>query len=239
MSIALDATAIKNFAERLERLRKDESAATDLKRVGQDLAEMIKDTDGPAKTVRALVLALAEGNQAAVCPTAETNATTLLTAALNSVRTKSSEGVRTEQFDLNSIRRVFTGLAIKLNNYITEYWRTLCEREYEPWTDDLIAGLEIINLAEQMIPVKDIARKIAVLTKSPPKGVDDIAQFRILVKKYKDATEAVVLPPFMKSFLQSAGSGAPLDSLTDDVREWLKKNGLMDKFAVKFASQRR
>jgi len=242
MSIAKDATEIKRHAERLTSLKNETSAASDLGTIARELELLVEGTVMPTKIVHSLSNALTRNNperNVTPVPTAPPLAQNKLKSALDCVTKHRSDFARINQIEWQAIRFAFQAFGQALRDRMHSDWGALCDQEYIPWADDLVSRLEFLGFGEELKLVQVTAKEISKFRAKLPDSVSDIEQFQKLAVKYRGATEKVGLPGFMKEFLQSAGNGAPLESLTPEVIEWLKEKGLMDRFAVKFASQRR
>ena len=238
MSISKVSKDILVLCSNLKSLRNNQAAADNLSKIANELREVLNGFEPMAKSATELANELSQTDPQAL-PGAPPNVSNLLDTALEIANTTPLELPGNTSFNLSAIRTIFNSVREPLSVRAHANWNTIKTQNHSAWPDELLEGLKSVGFSEQVNVVRNCARDVANAARELPKDNQGIKAFLDCAAKHKTATECIDLPEDMKAFIQRAGGcGVPLDSLTDSVRKWLKDKGLMDKFAVKFASQR-
>lgn len=228
MSIEIKSNEILGLCKKLSELRKNQIRASDYTSIKNDLEDIVGRIEPISKTV----IALATELENKPVPNAPVHAAELIDAALTIVN---GDDLELAAMDLPKFRSIFNALRDQLKTRAENDWSTIIKKRHVPWPEDLLGGLETIGFFQEVQQLKRYADDVADSIQNLPKSTKDIEIFTNFAKSYQDATERINLPPYMKEFLRNAVHGLPLNSLTDEVKSWLEKNQLLNKFAIKFA----
>ena len=231
MLIEKKSTEILSLCDELDKLQKNQRNARDFNKIEKELIEIVEGIEPISKTVIALANALNNDNVANPIPSAPKEVASLLHEALI-IAADNEFGLAT--IDFQKIRVLFNETRIQLIDRANNDWSTL-KIQHVSWPEDLLKGLESIGLRTEVKNLRNCEQDLQDTTRSLPKGKGDIENFLRSVQKYQLATKDIDLPESIKKFLQDATRGALLDSLTPDVKSWLLKNHLLNKFAIRFA----
>lgn len=121
---------------------------------------------------------------------------------------------------------------------LSEVWRNYMIRTLPLMDEDLLQLLGRINVFNDAVAtIRQIAFKIKQFEGSPPRTVRRFEQFEQLVEELKLAWSELgggPVPPAVRDFLKAViTTGASLDLLTAEVREWLDKHKIASSFRIK------
>jgi len=82
---------------------------------------------------------------------------------------------------------------------------------------------------------RPLYQEFVTLRASPPRRDEDIARLRELSEQLGQIRFEREVPPAIRDFLQASSTpeGATIHQLTDEVREWLEEQGLLDRYVIR------
>jgi len=131
------------------------------------------------------------------------------------------------------------GLAVAANQSIEEGWSRFVAENTPSGSDDVLEALgKLPQMRAGVTRIRQCRQKVTALAATVPTDPKSaIALMRVLSAEHGSAWEelpADSLPPSVLQFLRAcAADGAPVTSLTDEVRVWLESRGLLGSFRVR------
>lgn len=129
-------------------------------------------------------------------------------------------------------------LAEAVRTSIDASWRAYTQthlfvgRSYED-EDRMLARTPVNRQALQRY--RPLYQEFVALRGSPPRTDHDIARLRELSNQLGQIQFERKVPPAIRDFLQASSTpeGATIDQLTDEVRDWLERHGLLESYVIR------
>lgn len=131
------------------------------------------------------------------------------------------------------------GLAVAANKSIEESWSRFIAENTPSGSDDVLETLgKLPQMRAGVTRIRQCRLKIAALsTAVPGDPASAIGQLRELSAEHGSAWAELTadsVPPSVLQFLRACASeGAPVTTLTDEVRVWLESRGLLGSFRIR------
>lgn len=145
-------------------------------------------------------------------------------------------------FNNKPLENALKGLNAELDEHIIHEWRSYTERSRHANTQvlDVLSGIPAF--AQTVQKVRGLTARLEQRRGSRPTSEEDFLNFDELVRQVDAAWSELgsdEVPPDVERFLRAAGGreGAPLDLLTDDVKEWLEMRKINTSFRIRMSSQ--
>jgi len=127
-------------------------------------------------------------------------------------------------------------LEVKLKTLWINYTRTLLP----DINNDLLDVLDRLpSFSKSVMQIRQISAEIVEFKDNLPLSEKQIDKFNKLADRMKSVWDGIeAVSPDILNFLQNAvsSSGAPIDLLTDEVKEWLDKNKIKTSFKIRLSS---
>lgn len=234
--IAEDAKHLVELIERMNQLRAnvDQRAGFRTRQSELEVAE------------RELAKRVAAVNAFAARGTVRPNVATRANAFLNHINMITSNFNQDSSWIIGFNNRPFENalksLNAELDEHITREWRAYTERSRHANTQvlDVLSGIPAY--AQTVQKVRGLTARLEQRRNSRPTSEEDFQKFDELVRQVDAAWSELgsdEVPPDVERFLRAAGGreGAPLDLLTDDVKEWLETRKIASSFRIRMAPQ--
>lgn len=129
---------------------------------------------------------------------------------------------------------------IQLNGQTQEIWLMYTVKVIPPTNNELLDVLKRIPAFQHAVRnVRELAQEIEKYKTSPPKTQKQFDDFIIKVEELRHTWGQLGsedIPEEVLTFLRSAVlNGASLELLTDRVKDWLNKNGIVSSFRIKLS----
>jgi hypothetical protein len=147
-------------------------------------------------------------------------------------RNKVRAGWEIESFPSNVLRSRTVMLAEATEKVLGDAWRGWALAQIPPLDDDILAVLEQVGHAADVRQIRSANVGLRERLSSLPVTDAAIAAFEREAADLSRAIQGMPIPPQVRSFLLALPRGAQLDLLTDEVRNWLRDNGLQANFVV-------
>jgi hypothetical protein len=131
------------------------------------------------------------------------------------------------------------GLALAANKSIDEGWKRFVAENSPSGSDDVLEALgRLPQMRAGVARIRQCRQKVASLAASVPADpVSAVEQLRGLAEEHGYAWAELTADSVPQSVLQflkaCAVDGAPITTLTDEVRVWLESTGLLDSFRIR------
>lgn len=132
-----------------------------------------------------------------------------------------------------------TGLCDAANKAALAGWQRRIALASEMASDEVLAALGAVPQYRPVIAsIAALKRQVATLGSSVPVDVEaGLAELAHIVRSYASAWNEMIgdgIPASVVAFLRAtAGAGAPLGQLTEEVESWLEARGLLTLFRIK------
>lgn len=152
--------------------------------------------------------------------------------------------LKRDQFDVVGLLAGLDALARDVDSQRHSIWQQFTNRYTALAGGDLTTLLEAIPELQPSIQVlRSVASELSDRAGTPPETADDLERVRESARKFDDAWTEIKnadVPPEIRTFLEAAGSsdGAPLELLTESVRDWLADHAMLPLFRIRFGSHR-
>ncbi|TBO29286.1 hypothetical protein EYS42_12815 [Aquabacterium lacunae] len=131
------------------------------------------------------------------------------------------------------------GIATGADTAIQERWSHFIAENSPGGSDEVLDALgKLPQLRDGVTQIRQCRQKIKLLAATPPADpVQAVAQLRALVAEHQTAWSTLTtdnLPRAVILFLRAcAGEGAPVTSLTEEVRDWLEARNLLGSLRIR------
>lgn len=227
------------LAERIERYQKLKSAA-DETQVFTTRAAQVQDAAAPLAQART---ALSRFSNAGISiQYVPANVVELIEKAtkLRTIVSEDPAGLANPPFN---VKHEFTdrlkGLTIAANRSIEDGWRRFVAENSPSGSDDVLEALsKLPQMRAGVARIRQCRQKVAILASTvpvdPPSAIE---QLRGLAAEHDSAWAEMTadsVPTGVLQFLRAcAAEGAPVTSLTKEVRDWLEARELMGSFRIR------
>lgn len=151
--------------------------------------------------------------------------------------------IDSDRFNPNPFRGNLRGLQTALDTHISQAWARYTAERMPPIGDDLLNLFWMIpDFAPTVRKVRDLIGKINDRRNKAVPEEADFSSFDGLVREVEDAWAELKsddLPESVMHFLRSSAGheGAPLETLTGEVVEWLGARGITGSFRIRMAAK--
>jgi DNA repair exonuclease SbcCD ATPase subunit len=234
--IAEDAKHLVELIERMNQLKANVDQRVGFRTRQEELEEAARELEKRVVAVNSLA---ARGS-------GKPNVAARANAFLNHIDTVASNFNQAPSwiidFNNNPFRNALRGLNAELDEHITNEWRVYTERSRHANTQVLDVLNGIPAFAQTVQKVRVLTARLEQSRRSRPTSEEDFQNFDDLVTQVDAAWSELgsdEVPPNVERFLRAAGGreGAPLDLLTDDVKEWLETRRIDTSFRIRMSSQ--
>lgn len=131
------------------------------------------------------------------------------------------------------------GIAAGVDAVLQERWRRFVSENSPSGSDEVLDALDKLpQLRAGVAQIRQCRQKINALASSPPSDpTRAVTQLAEIAAEHQAAWSALTtdnLPPAVILFLRAcAGEGAPVASLTDEVRNWLEARNLLSSLRIR------
>lgn len=131
------------------------------------------------------------------------------------------------------------GIAAGVDAALQDRWRKFISENTPSGSDEVLDALDKLpQLRSGVAQIRQCRQKINALASSPPSDpTRAVTQLGEIVAEHQAAWSALTtdnLPPAVIVFLRAcAGTGAPVASLTDEVRNWLEARNLLSSLRIR------
>lgn len=213
-------------------VRSIDTRATELKKAGDELREQLRNLRPLVESLAAFSTtdALKDAVKAQGAPSS-------LTKDIADSRTSAAKAaermIEEKAIDVTKLRSKLSTWRNDLQVALNTAWQNYVTKQFEPMNRDLLAALERCGFRKEIQAIRDCNNDVSAAIELPQNS-QDIHTFDAAIKAYQERLNELDAPEAVRQFLVDAVSrGASLDSLTEEVRNWLDARNLNNSFQVR------
>lgn len=234
--IAEDAKHLVELIERMKQLKANVDQRDGFRTRQSELEEAGRELEKRVAAVNALAVRGSAKPDVAIRASAFLNHINTVTSSFN------QDPSWIISFNNKPFENALKGLNTELDEHITREWRAYTERSRHANTQvlDVLGGIPAF--AQTVQKVRGLTARLEQRRNSKPTSEEDFLNFDELVRQVDAAWGELgsdEVPPDVERFLRAAGGreGAPLDLLTEGVKEWLETREIDASFRIRMAQQ--